>query len=370
MRRLLPVLIFLMIACTSEPDSELNQEQFSEIVLSVEFDLSESNDIDFGFIRNIYVDSFNNIFVADAQSNSILIFDQNGELIQEFSNRGQGPGEYQTLAQMYVENQSLYIVDSSQLKVSEFRIENDLGELTHINDFIYPDRAFRRVVNFWPYDDDNYLFVFGEGFSPNDLWESKYERLELFNKFSREYTEVYQLPQREYFRFSNDRGFGVRPLAFGTKPIFSKEDGELFYGHNGDTRIYQLDFQSPENSTQVFEIPIEPSQVSSQERQSILDDEYYANRNVQNEIREQLPEVKPLFENFLIDDDGHFWVAVNQENFQNGKLWWIFNSDGERLYQTKLKDSVIFHEIKNGKAYGVKESEFGVQSLISFSVNK
>ncbi|WP_069131019.1 6-bladed beta-propeller [Rhodohalobacter halophilus] len=370
MRRLLPFLFLLMLACTSESDTELNQEQVSEIELSVEFDLSETDDIDFGFIRNIYLDSFNNVFVADVQSNSILIFDQNGALIREFDNRGQGPGEYQTLAQIYVNNQSLYIVDSSQLKVSEFRIENDLGELTHIDDFIYPDRAFRRVVNFWPYDEENYLFVFGEGFSQQDLLETKYEKLQLFNKMTQEYTEVHQLPQREYFRFSNSRGFGVRPLAFGTKPIFSKENDVLFYGHNSEPTIHKLDFQNPENSTQVFEIPLEPTQVSSQERQSVLDDEYYVSRNIQSEINEQLPEVKPFFETFLIDDDGHFWVAVNQDDFQNGKLWWVFNSDGERLYHTKLKDSVIFHEIKNGKAYGVKESEFGVHSLISFSVNK
>ncbi|WP_176719498.1 6-bladed beta-propeller [Rhodohalobacter halophilus] len=369
MRKLLPFLFLLMIACSSDSDSEFNQEQLSEIELSVEFDLSESGDIDFGFIRNIYLDSFENIYVADAQRNSILILDQNGELIREFNNRGQGPGEYLTLAQIFVNNQSLYIVDSNQLKVSEFQIENDLGELTHIEDFIYPDRAFRRVVNFWPYDDENYLFVFGESFSQHDLWDIKYERLELFDKTSQVYTEVYQLPQREYFRFSNSGGFGIRVLPYGTKPIFSKNNGDIFYGHNSELTINKFNFQNPENSTQVLEKVLEPTPVSSQERQSILEDEYYASRNAESEIREQLPEIWPLYETFLIDDNEYIWVAVNLEGFKNGELWWVFNNEGEGLYQAKLKEPIIFHTIKNGKAYGVTESELGVHSLITFNIN-
>ncbi len=370
MRKLLLLLItVVLISCTSNSESEFNYEDLTEIELAVELDLSQSNEIDFGFIRNIYLDSFENIYVADILRNSILIIDQNGELVREFNNRGQGPGEYLTLAQIYVKNQSLYIVDSNQLKVSEFQIENEFGDLTHVEDFIYPDRAFRRVVNFWPWDNENYLFVFGESFSPHDLMNQKYESLELFNKNTQEYTEVYKLPQMEYFRFSNSGGFGIRPLPFGTKPVFNFSKGEIFYGHNSELTINRLDFQTPSNSTQVFELTSEPIPVSNQKRQSVFEDEYYISRNAINDIREQLPDFWPLYETFIVDDETNIWLAVNREGFREGELWWIFNSDGKGLYQVKLNEPIIFHTIRNGKAYGFSESEFGVQSLVKFAIN-
>jgi len=228
-----------LVSCSESSGQPFSPQNFSTVYFDIEFDLSDSEKVNFGYIRNIYVDLYDNIFVADAGTNSILIFSPGGQLIKDFRNQGQGPGEFLTLAQIYINHNSLFIVDSQQLKVSEFEILNDEGDLIHISDTIYPDRAFRRVVNFWSWDKNRFLFVFGEGFSAHDLWKPKFEVVEFFDKKTKKYEQAFRSPQKEYFRYSNDRGFGVRPLPYGTKPTFAYSDKQLFYGHNSKFEIFK-----------------------------------------------------------------------------------------------------------------------------------
>lgn len=363
---LLLLSLLLLFSCSNESTSEFSPDKLSTIKLNSVFD-SDSEGINFGFIRNIQLDSFGNIYVSDEGSNSIFIFSSDGNLIKEFVNRGQGPGEYSTLAQISIKDNRLYIIDSSNLKVIEYEVENENAKLTHIEDTLYPDRAFRKVVNFWPWDDNTYLFVFGEGFSRHNLWEPKFERLQFFDKTTEEYTQLFQLPQLERFLYSNGNSFGIRTLPYGSKPTFELTNGNLFYGHNSETEIYNLNFEDTTSSETVIKFNIDSDTVSEEERQSVLNDDFYRNRNLTNEIREQLPEFLPYYDTFVIDDEENFWLAMNYDGNRNGNLWWVFNSAGEGLYQIELDDPVIFKNIANGSAYGVKESEMGEQSFVKYS---
>lgn len=361
-------LILTTTFCSRNEYLEFNEDTLETLSIHRDIDFSSLNNLDFGYIRSIYSDSNGNIYVLDWGRQSILIFSENGELIKEFVNRGEGPGEYLTIREIYIKNDFLYIVDNNQLKISKFKIINSEGDLTHIKDAIYPDRAFTRIDHFFVIDEDTYAFVFlKDGFSPHNLWDDKFAGLQLFDWKRQKYNEILEVPGREYFRFENGRGWGIRPLAFGTYPYFMFHEGEFYYGNNSEFNIDKYNL-SGELVTTFQSINIDPISVPKNERMDEINDDYYVDRNIQKDAREQLPEEWRIYNSFLIDDENRFWISVNKQGKNEGELWWVFDEFGNGLYKVEPELPSKFLLIRNNNIYGIETSDLGVQSPVKYSI--
>ncbi|CAN5680408.1 hypothetical protein BH23THE1_BH23THE1_22580 [soil metagenome] len=363
--------IFLVLAttfCTPNSD-EFNKDSLEALSSSREVDFSSINNLDFGYIHSVSSDSNGNIYVLDWGRQSVLIFTENGKLIREFENRGEGPGEYLSIREIYIKNDFLYIVDDNNLRISKFKISNSDGDLTHIKDTLYPDRAFTRIEHFFVIDEDTYAFVFlKDGFSAHNLWDDKFAGLQLFDWKRQKYNEILEVPGREYFRFENERGWGIRPLAFGTYPYFMFHEGEFYYGDNSEFNIDKYNL-SGELVTTFQSINIDPISVPQNERMGEINDDYYVDRNIQKDAREQLPEEWRIYNSFLIDDENRLWISMNQQGHSEGGLWWVFDEFGNGLYKLELEVPSKFLLIHNNNIYGIETNDLGVQSLVKYSIS-
>lgn len=179
--------LFLLLfhdCCYSQTFSlDLNQA----LKIGEEFDDSAS--YMFGNISSIQVNSRNEIFVADRSSNSIKIYNPNGEYRNQIGKRGRGPGEFFEITHFSIDhNDNLIILDRHQSRVSIFSPDSqlintfpvDIDEMVGLQ-FIFPagktDDYIIGYRYFMESDDTGYLLhKFSDNFSPKNV-----SRLNVFN---------------------------------------------------------------------------------------------------------------------------------------------------------------------------------------------
>lgn len=72
--------------------------------------------------QHICTDHQNNIYVADKYSEQIRVFDQRGRFIKSIGQKGKGPGEFEDIATMAIDqNDDLLIVDRINRRITRFK---------------------------------------------------------------------------------------------------------------------------------------------------------------------------------------------------------------------------------------------------------
>ncbi|MEX2284652.1 MAG: 6-bladed beta-propeller [Gemmatimonadota bacterium] len=76
--------------------------------------------LQFQRISAIGVISDGTLFVADGGSSSIRVFDGTGKFIRQWGRRGRGPGEFQSVSRMLFRGDTVFTVDTRQMRVTAF----------------------------------------------------------------------------------------------------------------------------------------------------------------------------------------------------------------------------------------------------------
>jgi len=179
-------LLFPHDYCYSQTFSlDLNQA----LKIGEEFD--DSSNCMFGNISSIQLNSRNEIYVADRSSNSIKVYNPNGDFINQIGKRGRGPGEFFEITHFSVDhNDNLIVLDRHQSRVSIFSPDSQLIDTFPVDfdemvglQFILPagktDDYIIGYRYFMESDDTGYLLHrFSDNFSPKNV-----SRLNVFNYF-------------------------------------------------------------------------------------------------------------------------------------------------------------------------------------------
>ena len=139
----------LEIPVDIDQNISLPLSEISEEITAIELELTDESLINPDM--NIRVIIFeNNIFVAE--SNKILVFDKDGKFVRSIGSRGQGPGEYNFIMSMALDekNERLFVVSSGPGKIlcydfngkilKEFSTNSILGyviDINYVNDELF-----------------------------------------------------------------------------------------------------------------------------------------------------------------------------------------------------------------------------------------
>ncbi|MDA3885682.1 MAG: 6-bladed beta-propeller [Candidatus Delongbacteria bacterium] len=108
-----------------EPANKDFNYKFKEILTINGFDETKDSLSSFYSTSNVAVDSKNNIYVTDNNSQTIKKFDKNGKFLKSFGSVGTGPGEYGQANNLVILNDIVYISDSSTFKIVKFDTEGN-----------------------------------------------------------------------------------------------------------------------------------------------------------------------------------------------------------------------------------------------------
>ena len=294
-------------------------------------------------------DGTGRIWIGERQDQSFKVFDSDGNFLKTVGAKGDGPGEFQSLAYCGFTPDGRLVVSDFQARrtslfdgegnfLSDFKWRNMLSRLHLIkensfvsDELIYEDRA-----------DEPRLYI----------RELDYEGKEL-----RTYGE-FTMPRPKSVRVGNV----VMGMSIPQSPasVFAG-DGQREWLYHCLNSSYSIEvFDADGKLFRVISRPYVLQPFTSEEK-----DEFRRrydsspNPEFQKLVRDmELPSFKTVTDRMLVDDQGNLWVVTKETRHNSGKIQTavdVFNSEGR--YEARIWLDFLPGLYKSGKIYRLYEDE-------------
>ncbi|MDE2729844.1 MAG: 6-bladed beta-propeller [Bacteroidota bacterium] len=115
----------LVILCLAPNPAAIGQAQESSFTIREQLIIGDDEDAPAEYLlyypESVRTDSEGNIYVHDALSASVRVFDANGEFVTTIGRRGEGPGEMQEIVSMHMDGDDrLIVVDRISRRLTIF----------------------------------------------------------------------------------------------------------------------------------------------------------------------------------------------------------------------------------------------------------
>ncbi|MCY4158784.1 MAG: 6-bladed beta-propeller [Bacteroidetes bacterium] len=328
-----------------------------------------SDDVLFGKINSVSVDSKGRVYVSDWDHSSIYVFSEEGELITEIGRRGEGPGEFIRIGELFVgQGDSLFVHDR----------QNNIVSLFTPIDYKFVRRVrFPFLDSYAPY---RFIGVTDEGFVVSytafleDGADNQLNRINPVYMIDRStgllirtspITTVKNLGSMVIS--SRDGAHSMINNPFHVYPMMRISTQEKMYFAQGDTRSISVYNKSGAfGDSLTWEHDLIP--FTSNEIRDTLKE--YSRRWRRHMQKIGVPDFKPAIQTFVVDDLGHVWIQLSSAKGESLSTWIILNQAGVELGVMKLPINVRLTVIRNGKSVGILKSKNGADILISHAIQQ
>ncbi len=312
--------------------------------------LGKDGDFYFGEIYDIAVDEEGQIYVADGQAGHVKVITPNGTPQDTIGRPGDGPGEFQRPFRLgLTKTDSLYVMDSRRVAVFgpgrefqyRFRTQGAAGAPRNM---MVPSAGGGAFFAYLPFPDE----VAKTG-----------ARAVVRHVGSNGEVGDTLLAVR-----SRQAGPNGRPLPFSRLSVFDLgPDGTLHHAWSDSLRVTSYS-RTGERQDRI-EIPFDPVPISPDEQRTALGDRSEEERAA---LREHMPDTKPAFDHFLVDDEGRYWFG-RPTSTPDSTAWWVARP-GEHLVRTAtLPSETQIMTVRDDKAYGRTTTDTGAPVLIQYTIN-
>jgi len=327
----------------------------SKMKLELEIVIGESDDPDEAFsqLSSFVVDEDGTIYALDFKDQKIKVFDNSGQFVYAFGEKGQGPGELQMPAGIHLApGNELAVDDALGKKMVYFTKQGK-----YINHVSYATRF--QLVNLLMDSQGNFM---GR--------ELKLEGQEMFFEILKLDTELKSV-------FSLDKiGFPIPIPGSGNKinlmdmiSIFQFDSaGNIYYGRNHDYEINM--YTAAGKLVKSIRKDFQPQKITEEDKEEILGRiDSVANMSPVN-LKEmfEFPKMFPPFQLFTLDEKGRIFVRTWEKGKEKDEFVHdIFDPEGRYIAQFTSKINVSVW--KNGKAYAADENEEGFNVIKRYKVS-
>jgi hypothetical protein len=324
------------------------------LVLELESVIGESDDLEKSFsqLGGFVVDDEGTIYSIDFKEQKIKVFDKSGNFVYAFGEKGQGPGELQLPAGIFLAPENRLAVNDAQArKIVYFSKQGKYIE--HVS---YATRMQLTT-----------LLMDSQGnFMGREL---KLEGQEMF-------FEIVKIDPEMKTLFSLDKlGFPIPIPGSGNKinlmdmiSIYQFDrTGNVLYGRNKD---YELNVYTPDGKhIKSIRKDYQPQKITEEDKEEILGRMDSVASMSQVNLREmfEFPKTFPPFQNFSVDEAGRIIVRTWERGKEKGEFVHdVFDPEGRFISQFTTKVAVSIW--KNGKAYAADENEEGFNVIKKYAV--
>ena len=321
----------------------------------------------FSIVRRIAVNSEGLVYVANWGSASVYVLSQTGQLVSEIGREGRGPGEFDRVDDVFVDDGDAVIVwDGSQWRVTVFTpSEHRVAETISVAEAgaSHPSRLIGVVR-------EGFLVSFRTPYGTTPEWAPELERsVDVFlldrNGRRKKGLPLASLPERESITKSTASTMSVSVMPFGRIPQFTLGPDELLY--SGWNDAIKITVQSMDGATQrILEHEHEALPVTSADLSELFDNASEGRRRTLRETT--LPKTKPAYRQFVVADDGRLWVQLSAEHGASTAACLILNADGSVLDTVDLPSGLRLEAIRHEKAYGVLTTDDGIPLVAGYAI--
>lgn len=295
-------------------------------------------------IGDATLDADLNIYIVDAGTWRIAVYDKQGEYSHSIGRRGNGPGEFQSIEIVRLEGDVLTLWDDSSLRITRYRCDG-----TFLDSRQSPDES--RVTSMLVLPDDR-LLIWKVPSVARDGYAWSRVLVSIFSsdgevQSSIESGEV--VVGEGQYRPSPVGGREMItvsiPFTGNPKALYDHDRGIMVTsGMDNDLRWYDL----AGTLTKIYRLPMEAQRITNRIKQDWLDElretmREYIERSGQEPptLRDQVfPEYAPLWRGGFIDDVGFLWLysvhLPGIDEIQEGRSCHVLDPEGRYLGRSTL----------------------------------
>lgn len=323
-----------------------------------------------GMMASMVSDNSGRIFIADSQQRLVQIFSPTGSLITTLGRNGDGPGEFRGLGELRISGGQLHVLDPALLRINRFDLATlQFNGTTAISADGSPSDHFLPQTYFVLSDGSYLMILTGPPVQGETDEQSVWETVILNRDGSWADSIHLSVPATEWlFEFTDDYQISLRPPYARTSLLQTDINGQLYH-----VWTEYLLFKSYDNKGQIEQAWYIDYAKQDLEREVVM--ELFESRNTSEDprfgrlIRNQtLPKTWPALNQFLLDDEGRFWISTYTEDPDQWR-WLVLNPVTKKFEGTFLwPRSRHIHQVKNGFIYSWEnETETGIQTLKKYS---
>lgn len=320
----------------------------------------------FADIWDVTLDELGRIYVLDRQPKEVRVFDQNGGHVRTLGREGGGPGEFKNPTGLaWGPEGNLWVVDVGNARYSVF---DTAGHYR---------RSVRRAISGWGYPWEGGFDRAGRLYEPSFNRDPStggsiymYIRHSVSDDvFPR---DTFELPEYDAsessYRIEMEGGITVVSIPFAPQLRwrFDGIDG-IWFGVDDAYRLYHRRLGG--DTARVVERAVDPIPVEASDRDAVRDRFARFGEPAVNAIIARMPDVKPAFEDFVVDDLGYLWVirtsAAQQDRSFRDITFDVFDPGG--LYLGTLDVDVGRYpppRIMGDQLVGVVRDEFDTPYVV------
>jgi hypothetical protein len=321
----------------------------------------------FGFIRDFDADPSGRIHVLDGQANEIRVFSRDGDFLRSFGRTGEGPGEFQRAAGIVVRSNGTTIVADPML--GRYTLFDSTGVVLSVASpgilisswylvFPWPGTidSLGHVYDFTNTSDGLRLLRFGI--------ESSVSRV-------RDTIAVPALGSTELLlKDGQGRVRASMPAPYATQMLtYVDPAGFLWLGDNREYRIVKRRFTG--DTVQIIQRPFRPELITQADIDSAMAPAATFLANGGETDGPPIPEHKPAYRWFIVDDQGYLWVSSFERRNSIGTVLDVFDPTGRYLggVDTGLQiDDTNPPVIHNNRLYATVTDEQDVQYVVAVRI--
>lgn len=321
-----------------------------------------------GHITKIAVDDDGRIYLADYSANTIHVFNPDGSILHQIGREGSGPGEFRSIYDMNIDDEKLYVLDHSEMRMSLFSLDTfeikDIISLQFTGDRVEElSRHYPRF--FYILDDGHYLMQFVPHLFLSEDESRTQEYYIVSGEGAIKSDRILELPWGR--DILTDREIPTAfEIPYGRRSLLNVSDDKIYYLWTEELAVKKYDLEG--NYISAFYHPVEKSIFNLQE---VLSLEEFDNPQSRRLIRDgYLPDTWPAVQDLVIDDKNRFWISITDKNKDTNE-WWILEQNGEIVTRFTWPEERRIQIVRDGHIYTFEKDEgTGMDQIVKYRIRQ
>ncbi len=303
---------------------------------------------------NLVVDKTGRPIVVDSSNWTLHLLSVEGEPIQSVGGRGQGPGEYGLINDLYIDSQSrLYVLDKNQHRVTVYHIlEDDLELEKTLSLQNYSDY---RIESFYYSEHQGYMGVFYPSHrNAGEIYPIYVYRLDENLRLDE---LLFELPGNETMLLGNY----VEDSFLGLETVWHATGESFYYATSDDFTVHRIDLR--DLSKESYPVPGVPEyKFDDQAQQAIFDrirPDPQSYPGLEDELLES--ETVPYFMEIRTDGNIVYFAPLP---FQETGFVLRLDLGNQKMTRIEVPRWFVPYAQHEEKLYGIIHSELEGSSLL------
>lgn len=343
----------------------------------------------FGAVSALAVGADGTFYVLDRQVPALRIYDADGNYVDTWGREGEGPGEYKRPRALAVRADGRVLVrDPGAARIMVYGPDGQEEDTWPIRGSFSTSRPL-----YLDQQDNAYYMLLLDSEAELDEWRFGLVRISPDGTFADTLappTSDYEAP---YVEARNENSWSRNSVPFS--PSDGWHYSPLGYFVFGISTRYAIDLLKPDQPVLRIEKQYEPVPVQSGEAAQQRDK---ITRNFRRSFGTwkwngpPIPDAKPPYNNFFVDDDGRIWVQVSQpgvekenpaydpeEEGSTPTVWTeppafdLFDDQGRFLGHVKVPEGFATYPApvaRGDNVWAAVEDDLGVQRVVRFRIRR